>query len=242
MENFRKIVESMIDKLELNKNFDLLLEVNNKSTNYGKDLIGLDISAPYYLAFNRDVARTFYQNVIKVLVKDEFSPEKVSVVNHELIHATYGVGFGYYPKIIIAHDLVVEFGLNPTYEVLCEIDQQLFGITNLRTSNENTERGITFFDEQTREVLTQEQLSWILMSAPIMDALIKETVKKRRDDRVQQVWKKQVRKNKHRGFSLRRHSDLNQARKLVKEHKKDQVIDEMNLKFQKTMEKMKVNS
>jgi len=239
MENFRKIVESMIGKLELNKNFDLLLEVNNKSTNYGKDLIGLDISAPYYVTFNREIARTFYQNAIKILVKDEFSPEKVSVVNHELIHATYGVGFGYYPKFIIAHDLLVELGFNPTYEVLCEIDQKPFGITNLRTSNENTERGVTFFDERTRDALTQEQLSWILMSAPIMDALIKETVKKRRDDCVRQVWKKQVRKNKHRGLSLRRHSDLNQARKLVKENKKNQVIDEMNVKFQKTLEKIK---
>ena len=218
-------MKNKVKKLDLIGNFDKLINVaeHKKILKYR---VKLESSLRENVKFNQTRARRFYKNAIEILMKEQYSLKKIISLNRELIQAAVGVGFGYLPKMIVAHNLVVQFGFQTIHHELCIIGNRPFGIIKAwDSSSRNKKDAICFFHYATRGNIDELSLQWLLISPVIVDGFI---------------YKKYVKGRLFNQLMQREHRALkNKALQLSKLGDAKVFVDEMERNYQTVMSKNK---
>jgi hypothetical protein len=218
----------------INQSIDLKLKFN-------PSIPGLETSLSLTDNFDEQLAKEFYNKAVRTLIKEEYYIEKVGDLNHELIHAAIGIGFGCRPTLIIAHNLIIEFAyVQHASTSLCLIDGEKFGITRLQESRHNVRgNGVCFFDTNDMRTLTPRKLGWILMGAPIMDDLIFRHLKESGSRSIvahREYWQERMKIHKVEGKSIK-HSDLRHALQLKTRRGAKKIMKRLEKDYRKIMKK-----
>ena len=216
----------------INQSIDLKLKFNTK-------IPGLETSLGLTDNFDEELAKEFYKKSVDTLIKEEYYIEKVGALNHELVHAAIGIGFGCRPTLIIAHNLIIEFDYVAHDSVsLCQINGENFGIIRLQESRHNgSEDGVCFFNINDMRTLTPRKLGWILMSAPTMDGLIFSHLKESGSRTMvapREHWQERVKVHKVEGKAAK-NSDLRQASQLTTRRGAKKIMTRLEKDYRKIM-------
>jgi hypothetical protein len=218
-------MKNKVKNLDLMGNFDRMMNTTNHKKVFKNDP-KLNSILRENVKFNQTRARRFYKNAIEFLMKEQYSLNKMIALNRELIQAAVGVGFGYLPKMIVAHNLVIQFGFQSIYRELCVIGNQPFGIIKTwDSSSRNKKDAICFFHYATRGNVDELSLKWLLISPIIVDGFI---------------YKKYVMRRLFNQRMKREHRALrNKALQLSKLGDAKVFLDEMERNYQIVMSKNK---